>query len=594
MDTEDTNNIKKRQPVKGSVNAEHVCFSLLVLLGVFAAACTYVILVRFGPHHLTGAFHWDEGFGVEKTLAVLRAGSPSVGGFLDWGPLYFYVHAGVFALFEFVSAIIGFDVAAYADYGPYIIVGRFVNLVASVCYSALFYTLASKYGGKRAAVFALAVFVSVPIHIQVIGKVRPDTLNMLFVLASLFFLAGAEPGKRRRLYLAAVFAALSFGVKYTGVTLLPFICLASVKMDIETADSNKRAAVRAVKNCALLIATFAIVVFITVPVFLLEPVSSFFGLVHLRNILKHGTSITGPPGPLHWLPILLRPHNGGPVLPFVFAGFAVAAGVSAVATKKGRAVRDFFFEPKTLAFLWALAYAAMFILTVRLRASRYVIPLLPFYALSAALVVKYAFDGLRARPLKYAAAILCAAILAVNCLYTYKMFAAYRYGMDRSKAVLSWFTDNVPEGETVGHSLRAYVPFDVYETFDVSECVEKGGEAEFYDRRPAAYVLNYRAIEEFADPHLGRYYRFPEERFLRVHRFVEASFVGSVEGYYLAADLGLYYIFAREDMGPGYATDIDGRRLDETPTIEDILSSPEHKYDREFLGLPFAYRIYVE
>jgi 4-amino-4-deoxy-L-arabinose transferase-like glycosyltransferase len=249
-----TVNIEVKQSAAPSKKNGRVGLLTPLVIVLFAAACAYIILVRVGPHHLTAAFHWDEGFGVNKTLSVLRAGSPSVGGFLDWGPLYFYVHAGVFAAFEFISGIIGFDVASYADYRPYIIVGRFVNLVAAVGYSMLFYVFASKYGGRRVGILALAVFVTVPIHIQVVGKVRPDTLNLLFVLASLYFLAGAEPGHRRRLYLAAVFAALSFGVKYTGATLLPFICLASVSIDADAAGSRKQTAVRALKNCALLIA----------------------------------------------------------------------------------------------------------------------------------------------------------------------------------------------------------------------------------------------------------------------------------------------------------------------------------------------------
>jgi hypothetical protein len=570
------------------LNAGRVGFSVLALLVVFAAACLYVILVRVGPHHLTAAFHWDEGFGVDKTLAVLRAGSPSVGGFLDWGPLYFYVHAAVFAAFEFISKIIGFDVVSYADYRPYIIVGRFVNLAAALGYSAFFYAFASKYGGRRVGVLALAIFVTVPIHIQVVGKVRPDTLNLLFVLAALFFLAGVAPGKRRRLHLAAVFAALSFGVKYTGATLLPFMWLASIKIDLDEARSDKKTVVRALKNCALIVAVFAVVVFITAPVFLLEPVSSFYGLLHLRSILKHGTSITGPPSPLYWLPVIFRPHDGGPILPVVFAVFVTTAGISATVTKKGRAIREFFLDPKVLVFLWALGYAAMFILTVRLRASRYVIPLLPFYALSAALVIKYVFYRKPAGLFKSAAAVLLAALLTFNCVYVYKMFAAYSYGMTRSRTVYAWLAENVPEGETVGYSLRTYVPFDVY------ECIKVSNETKLDDRLPDAYVLNYRTIEEFADPRLGRYFLAGEERFGKTHRLINDLFEGSVGGYYLAADLQLYYIFARDGVGPGFPVDETGRKLDRIPTVEEILNSPEHKYDREFFGLPYAYRIYLE
>lgn|GEM_PF-1801214 len=560
----------------------------VLIITAFACACLYVILIRVGPHHLTAAFHWDEGFGVDKTLAVLRAASPSVGGFLDWGPLYFYVHAGVFAAFELISGLIGFDVASYADYRPYIIVGRFVNLAAAVGYSAFFYAFASKYGGRRVGVLALALFVTVPIHIQVVGKVRPDTLNLLFVLASLFFLAGAAPGKRRRLYLAAVFAALSFGVKYTGATLLPFICLASIKIDLDTAISGKKTTVLALKNCALIVAIFTVVIFITAPVFLLEPVSSFYGLLHLRSILKHGTSITGPPSPLYWLPVIFRPHDGGPILPVVFAVFVAAAGISAAVTKKGRAIGEFFLDPKILVFLWALAYAAMFILTVRLRASRYVIPLLPFYALSAALAIKYVFYRKPAGLFKTAAAVLLATLLTVNCVYVYKMFAAYSYGMTRSKAVYAWLTENVPEGETVGYSLRAYVPFDVY------ECIKVGDETKLNNRLPAAYVLNYRTLEEFADPRLGRYFLAGEDRFGKTHRLINGLFEGSIYGYYLAADLGLYYVFARDGVGPGFPVDENGRRLERIPTVEEILNSPENKYEREFFGLPYAYRIYLE
>jgi hypothetical protein len=286
--------------------------------------------------------------------------------------------------------------------------------------------------------------------------------------------------------------------------------------------------------------------------------------------------------------VIFRPHNGGPILPVVFVVFIVTAGISAVVTKKGRAVREFFLDPKILVFLWVLVYAVMFIVTVRLRASRYVIPLLPFYALSAALAIKYVFYRKRARLFKPAAAVLLAALLTVNCIYVYKMFAAYDYGMTRSEAVYAWLGENVPKGETVGHSLRAYVPFDVY------ECVQVGNETKLNDRRPAAYVLNYRTIEEFADLRLGRYFLAGEDRFGKTHRLVNGLFEGSIGGYYLAADLGLYYIFARDDVGPGFAVDIDRRRVDGIPTVEEILNSPECKYEREFFGLPYAYRIYLE
>jgi hypothetical protein len=121
-----------------------------------------------------------------------------------------------------------------------------------------------------------------------------------------------------------------------------------------------------------------------------------------------------------------------------------------------------------------------------------------------------------------------------------------------------------------------------------------GSETKLNDRLPAAYVLNYRTLEEFADPRLGRYFLAGEDQFGKTHRLINGLFEGSIGGYHLAADLGLYYIFARDDVGPGFPVDASGRKLDRIPTVGEIINSPEQKYEREFFGLPHEYRIYLE
>jgi 4-amino-4-deoxy-L-arabinose transferase-like glycosyltransferase len=572
----------------GKVRKYAVRFLPAFIIALFTAACLYVILIRFGPHHLTAAFHQDEGFAVRKSFEILRSGFVSTGGFLDWGPLYLYLQSFIFGAAELAAGAIRFDINAYADYDPYILLSRFVNLAAAVGYLIVLYRVISEHYGKRAAALALLIFATVPIHIQVTAKVRPDTLNMLFVLASLLCVIVSGSGKKRYLYLAAVFAALSFGVKYTGATLIPFIWLASVNLDLKKNGSGKEKTLRAVKSIVFLTLTFIAVATVTAPVYVIEPLTSLRGLLHLREILKQGTSVRGPANPLYWLPVLLRPHNGGPILPAVFVLFALGAGVKAIKERKGTVVREFFLDPKVLPFIWALLYAAMFILTVRLRASRYVIPILPFYALSAGLAVTYVYDRVRRAPWRTVVVAATSAIVLINAFYVYKMFKAYDYAMDRSRAVYSWLAETVPPGETVGRSYRAYVPYDVFET------VEVNSETDLAAAGPAAYVLNYRILEEFGGTDLADLFLRGKERFTETHELVKDSFAGSVKGYYFAADFGLFFIFAREDIGPGYAVDYEAVKLDETPTLRNVLTSDEDRYERQFFGVPYAYRIYLE
>jgi hypothetical protein len=122
-----------------------------------------------------------------------------------------YVEAE-FQLYPFVVALF------YAVLGEQLWLGRLVSLLFTLPAFALFYPLARRAVGSRAALWALAFFVISPLYLRYSVAYMPEAAVMCFYVAALyFFQRWLDEERRLTLWLAAGSTALAILVKPTSI-----------------------------------------------------------------------------------------------------------------------------------------------------------------------------------------------------------------------------------------------------------------------------------------------------------------------------------------------------------------------------------------
>ncbi|UCE26239.1 MAG: glycosyltransferase family 39 protein [Candidatus Coatesbacteria bacterium] len=513
-----------------------------VFIVCYAVFLVYRLFIPFGPYGLTTALDWDEGFGTSTALKLLEERTILIGGFYDWGPFYFYMEAAAFALYDTVSAVAGFDVGDYLDYEPYVIVSRFLSLFFTTGALAVLYVYAKNTYGRSTAVLAVLFTATVPVFQRYAVTVRPDAPNVFFVVTALSAAALSLRGQRRLVYFAAASAGFSFTVKLTGLTLLPFIIVAAAAPFIGktyTGDARFR---RILLITVLVVTIFIAAALISAPVIVLDPVGFAKGFYHVSYITTSGLMFKYSANPLLWLPKILSLQNGGPVIPVVFVATCVILAAWAFATRRLRAF-EVVLSPRVLPVAWAFVYFLFFFLLVRNRMPRYVLPVLPFFALTTAFVLT---ELARRRPIYRALAVGTVAVALIASVYSSATaLVKLKSHVESARSVAEWFELYVKPGSAVGKTHNAYAPSYGYEDVRVHSLDD------LYENRPAVLVTDSTTEKTYENPNRASDLQRGEKSFNRFHKLFKALTEGEADGYYEAAAFGRFTIYAREDVGPG-------------------------------------------
>ncbi len=124
-----------------------------------------------------------------------------------------YVEAE-FQLFPYITSLL------YRVFGENELLGRFVSLVFNTLTCAVFYLLARRLLGERAAFWALFFFAIAPLSVRYGTAFMPEATMFFFYTSALYlFIRWLDDRQDRYLWLAAVSTALSILVKPTSIII---------------------------------------------------------------------------------------------------------------------------------------------------------------------------------------------------------------------------------------------------------------------------------------------------------------------------------------------------------------------------------------
>ncbi len=292
------------------------------------------------------------------------------------------------------------------DTAPYL-VARAVATTAGIALVAATWLLAERLAGARVAAVAALLAALCPVAVTASRSEGPDTLLALFVTLTLWSLAALPAGDRRAL-VAGALSGLAVGSKFTGLLLLPVAAIGAVA-DAPSWTTRLR-------RLALWTAAVGVVFTLTTPLFwahaprYLERLAAEATIQRCGQIgrvqggwLDYLTSTT-PTWEQPWLGTSLATTEGWIVVVAAVAGIAIAIGDRR--------------RPMILIAAGALAYLALIAGPGRIKAIRFLLPVLPLLQVLAGLAVARAVAWARPRfqPLLVAAlaALLAAAPLTVT------------------------------------------------------------------------------------------------------------------------------------------------------------------------------------
>ena len=168
------------------------------------------LLLRLGLLSRPG-LHPDEALYASWALRIADGRDPALLGVLvDKPPLFPYLLAGLFRL-------AGHSGPATADLTTLVTVARLASIGVSVVSLALLWAIACQVSGRRAALFAAALYAVSPLAVRLSPSLLTDPLLVLWMLLGLW------AGLNRRHWLTGLACGLAFATKQQAVLLIPLI-----------------------------------------------------------------------------------------------------------------------------------------------------------------------------------------------------------------------------------------------------------------------------------------------------------------------------------------------------------------------------------
>jgi 4-amino-4-deoxy-L-arabinose transferase-like glycosyltransferase len=326
-----------------------------------------------------------------------------------------------------------FVAAVYADPGILFLPGRLFIVACGVACVWLTWLLGKRLGGPRLG-FAASTFLAVnAVHIEYSQIIRTDVHASVFMLlCALSSVAILREGKLRDYLLAGLWAGLACATKWPAAVILASpVCAALWRARGDRREWRRAALVPAAGVAALLLAS---------PYLLLDYATVARNLAGEARPMHPGATGGSFAANLVW-------YVRGPLLTsFGWAGLALAILGLGLAPLRNRAL--------TIAVLPGFVVFAIAICAQALVWERWVVPLLPFLAISAGWSICWLADRVSRRPLLLATAVLLACVPMVRAAQT----SAVERANDTRQAASLWIEAHVPAGSTI---LIEHAAFDL-------------------------------------------------------------------------------------------------------------------------------------
>jgi hypothetical protein len=390
----------------------------------------------------------------------------------DWPSLFMYLTALSLVLIFKIGNVLGWYRGEYhflqlltADPAPVYLAARLLSAAAGVLTVWLLYRTARRWFGHLEALVAAAFLALAFLHVRDshfgVTDVTATCLGMASFACTVRF--HAHPGTREALP-AALLGGLAASTKYNAALLL---VPAFVSQVLEVVDARRegRPPLADLRSCRFL-GAFALAFALGTPYALLDPAGFGGGLARVAAHLRSGHGVDLGAGWLYHLAVSLRYAVGWPVL------LAGLIGMAWLAWRRPREALLLF------AFPLALYAAAGSGRTVFVR---YIIPVIPFVCISAAVAVDAAVRrvaevaGLSARAAGATTAAV-AALAVIPSAANLAWFDAVVGRLDNRVIAARWLDQHVPRGASLHQTGDFYASVDLDRTaYDVWDFDEERG-----------------------------------------------------------------------------------------------------------------------
>lgn len=372
--------------------------------------------------------------------------------FFDYPTLFMYLLAGLYYAYFAVGhasgtflSIADFVASSVPHSAPFFLIARCFSAVLGTATVVLAYRIASRLAGQRAGLVGALFLALSLIHARDSHFGVTDVAVTFLVCASIAALIDAHAERAPRgFFLAGLLAGLAASTKYNAALLLVPACISQV---IEILDARReRRPLPGDGRLPLFLAPFVVGALLGTPYALADMSGLLDGFRRVTTHLEQGHGVDLGTGWTYHLAVSLRYGVGWPVLAAAFAGAALLA------------VRD----PKRAAIVcsFPIAYYAaagpgrtVFV--------RYMIPMLPFLCIMAAVAVDAATRSASARfrlqPRVTAILAACLAGLAILPSATDLVQLDYLLGRTDNRLIAArWIRERVPAGGSLYQSDVSY------------------------------------------------------------------------------------------------------------------------------------------
>lgn len=423
--------------------------------------------------------------------------------------LYTYSVAGLWKIFYLVGHGLGLDgkfaspEAFLAGFGRnptiYVLLGRLLTLILSVATILGLYFLGKRYGNAWVGTLAAIALTFSPEHNKISHYLAPDGPMLLFlVLSSIEIVKIFETGKLKHYFLSGLFAGLAFTTKYGGHFLVLPLLLAHFFRGQGTKGNWRKSFFH--PGIPIWGVTFLIIFFLGTPYALLDFPTFWrdfrWQSSHLFSLGHFGSS-TAQPAWLFYLQYGFAENTG------LLFQFLVYAGL--IIMLLGRRKKD----------LILLSFPLLLFLlmgTWKTRATRYLLPLTPFFILIGAIGLGRLTDFWRKlletfKPLSRISPQKAATALFIILIFPSALkVLRFNYSLtqeDTRTTAKHWIEANIPPGTRL--ALESYCPQVSRKRYRVTyRHALYQADLEWLARRRIDYLI-------VSDIMSARFTRYPEE-----------------------------------------------------------------------------------
>lgn len=432
----DLDRIKRMQM---NVSEKGLGWSIAVFLVVFVAALLRLYGIDFG---LPANFHPDE---VPKINAIERMIA-----YGDLNPRYF-LHP---SLLLYSTYFVSFFVDWWGVYDTWrenaFLAGRLVSVISGTLSVWLVFLIGRRLFSNASGLMAALLLAVFPLHVTCSRYLKEDALLLFMVLLCISALLKAVYEDRIRfLILAGVVAGFACGVKYTGLLTFGIIGLAPWLKSRSIIPDPKFLGWGIVAGCLIPLGFL-----LTTPYALLDNAKFVRDFMSEHNHATRGHTTPVTPWSKYWTYHLY---------------FSVIPGASYIVTVLSMIGVGFLLWRRRIEDLFVLAMIILFYVPAEAinskpapQPERYILPVLPFVALSAAEFLRLVFYW------RYRILAIVVAILAVAMPLNRTVQLASEIPSDTRERMEDWMIKNLPHGSKVYLDWKRYAPSFWQNEFEIT------------------------------------------------------------------------------------------------------------------------------